>query len=282
MTNEALAMLIGEGGNDEFIPLLWDKVKPYIYSRSDSYYRAFRERCDSQGITSWDIRQAAYTAFLKAIEAYSQKGAGLKFTTFCGFPLRNALRGMLTKDPLNTAVSLDKPLTSDGVEGEPFTLGDVLPDTSEDFRERLEEDDARRTVSRLLRAAIEELTEQQQKVINGYFYDGLTLAAVGEQLHISPEAVRSIKRKALTRLSRPVVAKPIYEARYGSSRLYSNTLTAFRRTGVTNVELEAMRNADSDMHSRGREREQAVAAILDKYPELKQLMERAEGSSESL
>ena len=50
MTNEQLAELIGQGGNDELIPLLWEKVRRLVYMQCDRIYRRAPERFISHGI----------------------------------------------------------------------------------------------------------------------------------------------------------------------------------------------------------------------------------------
>lgn len=120
MTNEQLAIFVGQGGNDELIPLLWENVRKLLYMRADRYYRAYKDDCSAYGITSWDLRQAAYTAFLNAIPAYKRKSEEqpdkeYKFTSFLKYPFKNAIRNLLTKDILNTSDSLNRTVTdSDG------------------------------------------------------------------------------------------------------------------------------------------------------------------------
>ena len=44
MTNEQLAAFIKEGGNDELIPILWERVRKLMYMKSDKVYRAMQSR----------------------------------------------------------------------------------------------------------------------------------------------------------------------------------------------------------------------------------------------
>jgi len=50
--------------------------------RSDKYYSRFKSLCDNSGVTSLDIKQACYSAFLKAIEGYKPE----QDTPFISYP----------------------------------------------------------------------------------------------------------------------------------------------------------------------------------------------------
>lgn len=39
MTNEQLAAFIKQGGNDELIPILWERIRKIMYMKSDSTVR---------------------------------------------------------------------------------------------------------------------------------------------------------------------------------------------------------------------------------------------------
>lgn len=109
MTNELLAEYIQQGGNDELIPILWEKVRKLLYSKSDSLYRLHKESCSCRGVEMWDIRQASYTAFLEAIKAYIQKKVLFHF-----------LPEEFRKHSLNSLNSLCKPIYSQKQPGNNF------------------------------------------------------------------------------------------------------------------------------------------------------------------
>ena len=79
MTNEMLAQFIQEGGNDELIPILWEKVRKLLYVKADRFYSLYKSACDGSGVDAWDIRQASYSAFLDAVKAY-KAGGKIKFS----------------------------------------------------------------------------------------------------------------------------------------------------------------------------------------------------------
>lgn len=55
MTNEMLAQFIQEGGNDELIPILWEKVRKLLYVKADRFYSLYKSACDGSGVDVWDI-----------------------------------------------------------------------------------------------------------------------------------------------------------------------------------------------------------------------------------
>ena len=52
MTNEQLASFIKQGGSDELIPILWERVRPIFYKFADRYYKAYPDYLSQYGITS--------------------------------------------------------------------------------------------------------------------------------------------------------------------------------------------------------------------------------------
>lgn len=198
MTNEMLADFIKQGGNDELIPILWEKVRVLLYSKSDTFYRLNKEQCDRKGVDNWDIRQASYTAYLKAVRSFDIK-TGYKFTTYLAYPFKNALKDLLgattkraRQEPLNNSTSLDKPIEQS--DGDTITMGEfIADDTSLDFIQDMERTAEAETVRRI----VETLPDVQKDVIKAYYFEGMTLSAIAEKLCVSIESVRQIRYKAL-------------------------------------------------------------------------------------
>ena len=69
MTNEQLAEFIKQGGNDELLPLLWEKTHKLIYMHCSRLYSCNIERFKRHGVDEWDLKQSAYEGFLAAIKA---------------------------------------------------------------------------------------------------------------------------------------------------------------------------------------------------------------------
>ncbi|MGN0655621.1 MAG: sigma factor-like helix-turn-helix DNA-binding protein [Ruminiclostridium sp.] len=214
MNNERLAALIGEGGNDELLPLMWEKMRKLFKLWADKFYTGHKARCDLCGVTNSDLFQECYFVMLEAIKAYSnrkEEQAELKFISFCKFPFKShaaALIGMRTSrtrsEPLNdiSRISLDERLNSaDGEEGD-RTICDLIPDTEAEqpFRE-IEEADFCRAVRELVKTALADYPRQLE-ALERDFYNGETLGEIGAALGISRERARQLILYAMRKLRR--------------------------------------------------------------------------------
>ena len=195
MTNEQLATCIQIGGNNELIPVLWENVKPLIYMKSERFYLTHSVSCQRRGVELWDIKQAAYFAFLDAVRGYKPE-SGAKFVTFITFPFRNvvnALLGLKTEkaknEPLNNCISLDTLVNEENEE----TIGDLQADAkSMEFIDRIEQ----AAIAEFIENEVEALEDNQCAVIKWYYYENKTLKNIGELMGITSDKVKTIKRKA--------------------------------------------------------------------------------------
>lgn len=128
-TNEELVKAIREGRED-LIPELWEQVVPFIKYMAGKRIKNIPE--EKKDLFD-DMVNEAYFVFLGAVKSYEETGS--LFITFFKFYLKNAFTNVLyggrtqkrINDLLNTAISMDKPLsTSSGSED--FTLADILVD----------------------------------------------------------------------------------------------------------------------------------------------------------
>lgn len=213
MTNEMLAEYIQQGDNDELIPILWEKVRKLLYSKSDSLYRLHKESCSRRGVEMWDIRQASYTAFLEAIKAYKPE-TGNKFTSYLNYPFKNAVNELLglrtsrtTNEPLNNSTSLDKPI-DESMDGDVISLLDTIADdTSLDFIDNMETN----AVADTVRSVVDTLPEQYRSVIQAHYWEGLTLRAIADRLSVSCENVRAREAKAMRMLRSNKIMRLLYK-----------------------------------------------------------------------
>lgn len=240
MTNEQLAVFIGMGGNDELIPLLWERIRKIMYCYSDRYYRTFNSLCDNYGITAWDIKQAAYSAFLKALEGYNKKPTEHKFASYLKYPFKNAVRAILTKDTLNKAESLNVIVNPDSdIKTERIDL--LIDEEAQLPFEQVDESGK----ACVVRNAVDELPDELRDVIRMRYFENMTLKQCGEALGVSTEYARQLNNKALKQLFlNKDLRKLASDYGYGSYRAYHNTVSAYKRTGYSNVELIAINRAD--------------------------------------
>ena len=214
MNNEQLAGFIKQGGNDEFIPILWERVRNLMYKKADEVYRAYEQRFRQCGVDVWDLKQSSYAAFLKAIEGYKPKRE-TKFTTYLSYPFKNMMAELLgartqkqKNEPLNTCTSLDVPLNDEEPEGN--TLADIIEDENAvDAVAMVEQEDE----YRILHEVVNGLKYPQNYVINKYYFDNWTFTHIGDILHVSTERVRQIRQKALINLRDSDTLQELYRER---------------------------------------------------------------------
>lgn len=239
MTNEQLAELIGQGGNDELLPLLWEKMRKLYRMWADKYYTQYKSRCDLCGVTADDLRQESYLSMLEAVKAYTNRPEEHKdtaFTSYCFYPFKNhaaELIGIRTtrtqNEPLNRyRGDIDSPL--DGIDGE--TIGTTTPDpeAEQPFR-AVEQSDYCRAVREAVANTLE-ATPRELEVIKRRYYDGELLGSIAADMGISRERVRQLEAKAMRKLRHSKEVRAFAEISF-----YRHvSLNSFQRTHISAVE----------------------------------------------
>ena len=105
------------------------------------------------------------------------------------------LETMLTKISFVGVVALDEML-SGGERGDSMTLGDTIPDKSAGPVGSFEVEEMRQ----LLAESINGMTEREKIVLTLYYYEGLTLAEIGQVLGVTESRVCQIHTKSVLRL----------------------------------------------------------------------------------
>jgi RNA polymerase sigma factor FliA len=93
-------------------------------------------------------------------------------------------------------VALDEMLSVSGERGESTTLGETLPDKGEGPVAAFEVEE----MKQLLADAINRMGEREKIVLTLYYYEGLTLAEIGEVLGVTESRVCQIHTKAVLQL----------------------------------------------------------------------------------
>lgn len=252
MTNERLTELIQEGGNDELLPLLWDKTRILIYKKCTQLWHFYGERLTLHGYALDDFKQEGYNALLFAVKGYDST-KGYKFTTYLNYALKHVIRNLLSgSDVLSRSdtKSLEHPL-AENKNGEPLFIGDIIPDESaaeafEDI-ERLDE-------FNLLYQAVDSLPLNLYKIIREYYFDKLTYKQIGERHGYEPERARQIHNNAIKALRHGKFGaklRSVYGADYGISNTYRHKgLAAFKRSGTSEVEDYVLRKWGDNSEAR--------------------------------
>ncbi len=217
MTNEALTLLIQQGGNDELIPILWDKTKTVIQNKCFRFWNLTGEKLAQFGYDYRDLRQEGYNVLLNAVRAYRDQD-GFKLNTYLNYSMKNVIRNMLKgkADVLNLPdnKSLDEPLK--GKDGERDTvLSDAIPD--ENCAAPFEIRGSSGEFEPLYRA-VRSLPDKERAVIIEYYFNNKTFAEIGKTLSISRARAQAIKTNAIFLLRSGETGRmlrEIYGAEYG-------------------------------------------------------------------
>ncbi len=207
MTNEQLAEFIQQGGNDELMSILWERVRKLLYMIADKYYRGHCEVCAKCGVTVYDLKQQAYSAYLGAVRAYSTE-KGYQFTSYLDLQFKTAVRPLFGKDLLNSAESLNVPLSADDENGA-GVIDFIADGTAFDDFERVYETD---TIA-IVRGAVGRLPDELKDVIYLRYYENLPIRATAYRLAIAENETLNRERRAL-RLLRQDKTLKLFAAEY--------------------------------------------------------------------
>ena len=169
MSNEELVAMI-QAGDRERLTDLWGQVRRLVQQQ------ARRWAVGGSGVDLDDLEQAGAIAMIRAVNSFDGT-RGTMFSTHL-FPYLKQEFTLATcrqtvreqRDPLQSAASLDVPLTDD--EGDPLTLADMLPDpAAEAAIEGVAENDQAEHRRAVLEAAIATLEPEQQAAVRRRYYD---------------------------------------------------------------------------------------------------------------
>jgi RNA polymerase sigma factor for flagellar operon FliA len=107
------------------------------------------------------------------------------------------LHAIFSQLSLANVVALDELLHPGGEGGDRVSLVDTLEDTAADNPVEVAEN---REVRRLLARAINTLPDREKTVVSLYYYEGLTLAEIGQVLGVTESRVSQIHTKAVLQL----------------------------------------------------------------------------------
>lgn len=258
MSNEELTVRIQSG--EDRMGELWEQVKGLAAWKANHIVTALDLRGNPRGVEFDDLYQSGYLALVAAVDTFDP-AAGAAFSTWFMFHLQNAFAeatGYRTRrgrnEPINTAISLDRPLTDDA---DSSLFGDFIPDakaaaTMLSIEERL----WRKQLCEAVEAVMGELPEQYREILDLRYLQGMTLAAVGELKGVTAERIRIVENKAIREVRKARYAcrlRPFYDFDF-----YCGTgLGAFQHTGMSIQEryLVAEEEAQERAEQRRRDRE---------------------------
>ncbi|MEV1009876.1 RNA polymerase sigma factor WhiG [Streptomyces sp. NPDC049881] len=107
------------------------------------------------------------------------------------------LHAVFSQLSLANVVALEELLHAGGEGGDRLSLMDTLEDTAADNPVEVAED---RELRRLLARAVNTLPHREKTVVTLYYYEGLTLAEIGEVLGVTESRVSQIHTKSVLQL----------------------------------------------------------------------------------
>lgn len=173
---------------------------------------AFRYR--GSGVPIMDLVSAGCLGILIAAGKYDPD-VGVRFTTYAGYWIRQAMQGVIARDKDHHTVSLDDPVSADNGT----TMKDLLVADERSFENALCDFD----MDRLLEYP-GVLTERERRCLRLRYYEDMTLKQAGVSLGITKTRTSEIETRALYKLRRHL-------ARSGTSE---EKTSLQRRLGLTN------------------------------------------------
>lgn len=231
MSNEEIAVQI-QAGKIELMGELWAGVENLVRWKANRVNNAIGH---SAGVDFDDLCQSGYLALVAAVETYRPENGS--FSSWLMLHLKTAfaeatgyrtVKGRL--DPLNNALSLDRPLDND-TDGASF--GELVPDPkAAATMDAVEEALWRRQLHDALESVLAELPEEQSTVLKKRYYDQQTLVGAAQQIGTTAEDVRKLEGQGLKALRHHRLSKkirPFYDFDY-----YSGTgLGTFKNFGMS-------------------------------------------------
>lgn len=213
--NAAIAALAATG-NAFALGQLWEINKGLLRSMFWKWYPANKALADAHGLTADDFEQDGYFAVQYAAEHYDP-GKGFAFSTWLAYAMKRQIQQTLTgghrrniigpdgktrqvsANPLDHCTSLDVQLDTE--DDGAATLGEIQPDlTAAEAFQNVEERIYQEELHAALEEALHKLSEREEMVIRGRFYEQKTLKEIAADDGTSLENVRQITAKAFRNL----------------------------------------------------------------------------------
>lgn len=244
MTNEELAVAIAQGRDDLQLQL-WDQVKAYVHMRA---YKVVTLSGGAGGATVQDLEQSGFLAMLRAVEKYDPaRGSFLSCLTYYLQQEFAAVGGYRStkRDPLDTCLSLDAPVTGGEDGGEDMTYIDTIEDP-QDLCGEVEEAIYTTQLHAALDSAIgEHLTARQAEIMREQYWQNKSASAIARERGVSFQNVTQQLHRGLQLLRRSSAARSLRDF-LDEENLYAGTgLRRFNVTGTSAVERAVLRREDA-------------------------------------
>lgn len=214
MTNEQLAEFIQQGGNDELLPLLWDKTRNLIYMKCGQCWSIYSTKLERHGYTLDDFKQEGYNALLFAVKEFDS-AKEYKFTTYLNYGIKHVVRCLLNggSDVLNQpgTQSLEQPL-GESDSGKSLTVEGIVPD---ERAEAVFENIERLDEYAALYEAVDSLPDIERSVIIEHYFKGFSFVKIGRVHGFTKSRAHQAHKRAIQLLRRGRIGRKLFEV-YGS------------------------------------------------------------------
>lgn len=203
MSNEALAALARDGNADALCQL-YEQNRGLLAIMFRRLAVRWATRMQAQGVAWEDVEQCFFLAIADAVQIYDPSRG--KFSSLLEYPVKKVffeLVGFRTerqrRDPLGLCASLDEPVTQE--DGGQISRLNLIPDphagqafTSAEERIYIEQ------LHDALEAGLNTLPPKQAQTIRLHYWEGLTLAQIGERLGCVGSYAQQLERAGLRTL----------------------------------------------------------------------------------
>lgn len=257
MTNEEMAIAI-QRGDSSMVPQLWNKVERLVAWKANKVIAALSP---CAVIEYDDLYNSGYIALTDAVERYDPE----RYNGFIGLfmlCLKTAFAdatgyqtGRQQRDPIHTAVSLDTviPGTDD------VTFGDTISD-GRDYESEIIDCVWKKSRRDAVEKALHSIPEDEEAAIRLQFYDDCNIAESAEIMGLSNRDVVALRRKALTHLRKPKIARELEQYVDTLSNFYLHTSVKSQQSPVELLVIrrEELRNYVASRQVLDRERRKAT------------------------
>lgn len=267
MSNEELVAAI-QAGETERMSELWEQVNGLVKWKANRIMTALTLKNNPCGVELEDLIQSGYVAMVAAVNTYNPESG--KFSTWLMYHLQNEfanVTGYRTKhgrhDPLNlpygVVAELDKPMTDDA-NSDP--LVEIIPDSYAEAQfKAVEERLYREQLHEALEQAMAAIPENRAEILRQRYFEGKTLAEVGESKGTTTEYIRQMENYAIRDMRKPQSKRYLNE--FADHNYFRGTgLGAFRHTGMSSEEIYVIRKEEQEVRDIA-EREARLQRLLD-------------------
>lgn len=237
LSNEELAMRIAAGEKNLTLQL-WKQIENFVKAQAIKYYVC----CDIDGTASFevdDLIQEAYFALIQAIEYFPKTDGQCKFSTYFSRCLRGKFcevrKGRYASqmnDAFRNSKSLDVFISDDSDE----TFLDML-ESDENVEEVVTNSIYNQSLHAAVELALKHLSEQEEKVIRGIYYDGFSANELARIKKCTKQSILYIKNKALEKLYNERNENGLGNFLEEHTNYHQTvSLQYFKNTGISSVE----------------------------------------------